>query len=556
MFGLFDNTAILGEWAWPLLLAAVVILITVISRNPFFWKAPAQKQTSQRHLTLRIDEVPSDKSREALKNDLRSISTRDSGLEETINTLNRLTLVRRNKHSACATASFRTSIPEDVLLGRLQYASEGLPYKYDCKFYGITPLYEDETSAKVDVITVPGLASHAIGSWKFPSSSDVWLRDYLPLDFPNVRVLLYGYDTTLLKSDSRMLTVQQTNRRPIVFIGHSLGGLLIKEALLHARKKSIDRANLEVSNACCGLLFFGVPNFGLRNEQLQSIVEGQPNQNLIRDLVVDSDSEPSTFLKRISNDFSDCYKGQYRVVSFYETKHSPTVQIQPDGRLSKTGPKVLMVTMKSATSTGLTAVLDEDNIGFDADHSGLVKYDSRNRGMYPIVRERLERIISEDVSRIAKRFQDNLTSEEKRSWNNLNLPPYSSFRNSAKLVKPEKGTLQWLIEGKDLDPPPGQGKSVFSNFVLQHLESNSPGDSKIIYYFCNIKNDEASRNANSILRALIVQLCENQQRLFHIGSRMENLQSDSHSSNTLPYFGIVMWSQRRTSMISPFYRDF
>ncbi|RYP53591.1 hypothetical protein DL768_001455 [Monosporascus sp. mg162] len=515
MFGLFDNTFIPGEWTWPLLVAPVVILITAMSRNALFRRAPTQKDKPQRHLTLRIDDVPSDKSREALKNDLRSIATRDSGLQETINTLSRLTLVRRNEHSACATASFRTSIPEDVLLGRLRCAGEGLPYRYDCKFYGITPLYEDETSTKVDVITVPGLASHAIGSWKSPSSSDVWLRDYLPVDLPNVRVLLYGYDTKLLKSDSR-ISIQEMG---VLFLQELRAFRVASNALLHARKKSIDRANLEVSNACCGLLFFGVPNFGLRNEQLQSIVEGQPNQNLIRDLVVDSDSEPSAFLKRISNDFSNCYKGQYRVVSFYETKHSPTVQIQPDGQLSKTGPKVLMVTEKSATSTGLTAVLDEDNIGFDTDHSGLVKYDSRNQGMYPIVRERLEMIISEDVPRIAKRFQDNLTSDEKRSWNNLNLPPYSSFRNSAKLAKPEKGTLQWLIEGKDLDSPPGQGKSVLSNFVLQHLESNTPGDSKIIYYFCNIKNDEASRNAKSILRALIVQLCENQQRLFLYAKR-------------------------------------
>ena len=69
-----------------------------------------------------------------------------------------------------------------------------------------------------------------------------------------------------------------------------------------------------------------------------------------------------------------------------------------------------------------------------------------------------------------------------------------------------------------ISAPPGRGKSVLSNFILGHLESRiSPKaslSSKILYYFCNIKNDEASRNANSVLRALIVQLCEHQQRLF------------------------------------------
>lgn len=53
------------------------------------------------------------------------------------------------------------------------------------------------------VIAVPGLASHAVGSWKASKNNDVWLRDWLPKDVPHIRVLLYGYDTTLLKNDSK-----------------------------------------------------------------------------------------------------------------------------------------------------------------------------------------------------------------------------------------------------------------------------------------------------------------------------------------------------------------
>jgi ankyrin repeat protein len=145
-----------------------------------------------------------------------------------------------------------------------------------------------------------------------------------------------------------------------------------------------------------------------------------------------------------------------------------------------------------------------------------------------------------------------LTSEQKRSWNDLNEPPYNAFRNSSKLAKPQSGTLNWLVEEVDnsaptdqsenvpeqtlsnkefvgwrdsntsasllVVAPPGRGKSVLSNFVLQHLESqvdNHPlVTTKTIYYFCNIKEAETSRNARSLLRALVVQLCERQQRLF------------------------------------------
>ena len=53
------------------------------------------------------------------------------------------------------------------------------------------------------MIAVPGLGSHAIGSWKSSNSNDLWLRDYLPLNVPNIRVLLYGYDTSLIDNDSK-----------------------------------------------------------------------------------------------------------------------------------------------------------------------------------------------------------------------------------------------------------------------------------------------------------------------------------------------------------------
>lgn len=34
-----------------------------------------------------------------------------------------------------------------------------------------------------------------MGSWKAPNNSNLWLRDWLPNDVSNVRVVLYGYNT-------------------------------------------------------------------------------------------------------------------------------------------------------------------------------------------------------------------------------------------------------------------------------------------------------------------------------------------------------------------------
>jgi len=54
-----------------------------------------------------------------------------------------------------------------------------------------------------------------------------------------------------------------------------------------------------------------------------------------------------------------------------------------------------MVTQKSATSAGLTAVADENNISLNTDHSGLVKYETRTQVEYSIVKAKLKALVAE-----------------------------------------------------------------------------------------------------------------------------------------------------------------
>ena len=51
------------------------------------------------------------------------------------------------------------------------------------------------------IIAVTGLAGHAFGSWAH-SPKEMWLRDDLPSALPNVRIITYGYPSSLLGSTS------------------------------------------------------------------------------------------------------------------------------------------------------------------------------------------------------------------------------------------------------------------------------------------------------------------------------------------------------------------
>jgi hypothetical protein len=182
------------------------------------------------------------------------------------------------------------------------------------------------------------------------------------------------------------------------------------QALSLAMQGQSDPENLNIYGSCYALLFFGVPNLGLRNDQLGSMVKGQPNERLINDLVVDKDSEPSPFLSSLSRRFADCCKSQgFKVISFYERRESPTLTVRfhevktVTSILIEVLSKRLMVTEESATRTGLPDTFHQ-HIPLHADHSGLVRFESRSDGGYEIVMQKIKKYAAEAPEAVSERF--------------------------------------------------------------------------------------------------------------------------------------------------------
>lgn len=124
-----------------------------------------------------------------------------------------------------------------------------------------------------------------------------WPLDLVPNDFDNVRVLTYGYDshpshfladkTTQMNitQHAHKLLQQVTNARidcldrPLIFVAHSLGGILVKDAVVQSGK--YENHLQALSQSCFAIFFFGTPHRGSNaaryGEILGSVIGALPS---------------------------------------------------------------------------------------------------------------------------------------------------------------------------------------------------------------------------------------------------------------------------------------
>jgi hypothetical protein len=238
-------------------------------------------------------------------------------------------------------------------------ANQGQPHvdglMLDTHFMGMTPMNDVESRhsfeytcsfskyyTKLTVrscITISGLASHPFGSWQ-PKRGDktfMWIRDTLPKHLPGVRSIIYGYDTKLGGSQSFQLIPDlaqalinqlqtygwnSTSAKPVVFLAHSLGGLVLREAMVKL-DRSPDEGYTALLSLFAGAVFFGVPNLGMEQSHFQTIVDDNPNEALVDDI-----ARGSNYLRRLNDSSSNSsFQSRFKCFWAYETSQSPTILV-------------------------------------------------------------------------------------------------------------------------------------------------------------------------------------------------------------------------------------
>ncbi|RZC45630.1 hypothetical protein C5167_038579 [Papaver somniferum] len=159
-----------------------------------------------------------------------------------------------------------------------------------------------------------------------------WPREWLAADFPDARVFSVKYKTNLTQWSGATLPLQEVSlmllkkltaagigSRPVVFVTHSMGGLVVKQMLNHAKQENLEQF---VDNTV-GVVFYSCPHFGSRLADMPwrmgLVLRPAPSIGELRSgcarLV-----ELNDYIRQLHS------KGRLEVLSFCETKVTPIVE--------------------------------------------------------------------------------------------------------------------------------------------------------------------------------------------------------------------------------------
>ncbi|KAM7209925.1 hypothetical protein V8F06_014692 [Rhypophila decipiens] len=427
---------------------------------------------------------------------------------------------------------------------------------------GLTVLSEpDEPS--VDIVFVHGFTGHPERTWtkkanaqhfsdsptaheslerpaKFrrlnpfsTSSTPVcWPRDLVPFTVPGARVLTYGYDThirhrigapinrnTVYDIAWDFLVALESARRtqplrPVLFVAHSLGGIVVKEMLRRSMGCQFGRDYLRrIFESTIGIIFFGTPHAGADPRSfLHRVVEKvikaagfSLNEQIVNTLLPSSER-----LKELRDEFGPIAQNRGWVI------HSFQEQLGVDGLF---GQKVV-----EDISSYLNIPAVETTEHIVRDHMEMCRFTGLDDIEYKKVAAALWRITSTVHNQSVIAGQLSLNREQKRELlDSLKFDQIDARQMN--INNAHAKTCKWLLNNSTycdwLEPSklsehygflwikgnPGTGKSTLMKFALTNARRRLK-DKIIISFFFNARGDELEKSTIGMYRSLLLQLLE------------------------------------------------
>ena len=180
--------------------------------------------------------------------------------------------------------------------------------------------------AVLDVVFVHGLTGDPYQTWLSEPSQEFWPK-WLCSEFPGVAVYALGYSASLFeKWAKREMNIHERaanflehfaayrfGARPIVFVCHSLGGILVKE-ILRVSKECADEDWQRIAAQTRLVVFMATPHTGASLAAAVKLIAPRMSSQFI-DLL----SNESGYLTSLNQAFRDLAQGSdIKAVSYYE----------------------------------------------------------------------------------------------------------------------------------------------------------------------------------------------------------------------------------------------
>jgi hypothetical protein len=258
------------------------------------------------------------------------------------------------------------------------------------------------------IVAVHGLFEGQNETWTDPKTGVFWLRDLLPQHLPSARVLTYGYEVDIWASDGgnssdKILThalnlvallnadrdIAKALERPIIFICHCLGGLLVKRALAFcntSRSKQVQHRR-SIYTSSYAILFLGTPHNGLSTATLSHVAPIHPERPRVSRIVATL-AKNSEVIQNINDDFVPLAK-RFQTYYFWE---------QLESRFGDWMGYV--VDEESAAPSSAYA----ERYGLRADHSQMCKFSDAKDNGFKVIFAALKRYIEKAPGIIQSRW--------------------------------------------------------------------------------------------------------------------------------------------------------
>ncbi|KAH4059332.1 hypothetical protein HBI25_106250 [Parastagonospora nodorum] len=390
--------------------------------------------------------------------------------------------------------------------------------------------------SKYEIVAIPGIGTDEEWSWKLNRVN--WLRDtnMLAQKIPDARISIFNYTPDgfdkgpvnqrldhmakkLLLGLDRMRTSMDT-KTPIIFVCHSMGGIILEKTLLLARQHQDEHPSVYPYVAGC--IFLGTPFQGLTEARAQILADMAQNSGVGTSVeVVEYLARDAAVLRALLDEFALLARNaQMRLYCFYEQQESERVKYAIKG-VSKTTSK-----RSDRIVDELSArITSADRLGLAADHFRLNKYENSKDPNFTYVSEEI-RVMTSKANSILKSRQNaqiqslvdertyrSMANHLTKGFPDLDLAIGGQFRGAQKSGVLDQATfVEWQHE-EDTNKPlwvhgkAGNGQSAVASSAIDHLKMSREEGSIVASFFCD-QSEKQRRSLLGLLEVIIFQILE------------------------------------------------